>query len=189
MKRLITVACTIVVATAVASAALAEDGHDPDLMLLVSAIDIIPSRDQLVEAGSGGDGAGLIAIAGDTAQSQYTRIRAISLLAHFPSSANFDVVRLFAIDLAELDEVRIAALFAATEIAPASDAHQLNAIIISFFAEEELELQRAALRAVERADPFNRAAILDWVVDLELPLQQPVLERVQELMTGSAPPQ
>ena len=186
MRQRTLIGCTFLLATLISATTLAEDDHDPDLMLLVSAIDIIPEKNQLIEAGAQEDGAALVAIAQDVDQPQYTRIRAISLLGYFTSRGNYLIVADIARQEAELEEVRIAALFMATELVPHGETTELNELVIAFFAQESLELQRAALRAGERFDSPQRLTILDSIALEQFSLEASVQQQVERLARDTA---
>ena len=156
-----------------------ETDHEDQLLTLVGLIDQIPTRDQLIAAGSGEDGSALRAIAGDEDLLQYHRLRAVHMLAHFPFEVNAAFIREIAVNHGELTEMREASLFVYTSYMETASESDVDLLVSQLLRDSDSELQRAAIRAAGRLSP-GRAEVLIGEFLRTSPVLEPRVQRELE---------
>lgn len=135
----------------------AEHDHAPKLMLLVSLIDTSPTRETLLEAGSGAEGEALIRIVNDRALGRYPRARAAGLLGLFPGETARRGLGAIA-DEASFDdiEVRVQAISALAFLEGQTGLARFTRLL----EDANPEIRGAAVRALARlSSPAATAAI------------------------------
>jgi HEAT repeat protein len=141
MRRLIKVLSLAVAIFASAPALAAPD----QLLEILSMIDVRPTREQLLEAGSGAHGEVLAEIALDRTRSRYVRTRAASSLSFFDDeNAKSALSRV--IDGADDAEVRIQAIAAFGVVEGKKAVPRLSVLL----ADQHPEVRAAAVRALVR---------------------------------------
>lgn len=141
--------------SATASAA-PEDEYGPRLLLVLSAIDVVPTADQLRAAGAGVEGEVLAKIAVDRRVASYTRTRAASCLSLFGAEAAGRSLRAILDDRTLEDrEVKIQAIAALSVVEGARALEKISPVL----ADRDPELRAAAVRAIARM-PGERARVL-----------------------------
>lgn len=129
---------------AAASASPAFAVHDR-LFEILSMIDVLPTKEQLVAAGAGENGEVLAEIALDRAAPRYVRTRAASSLSLFDNPiARAALVRV--IDTADDQEVRIQAIASIGLLDGKAAVPRLSVLLI----DEQPDIRAAAVRALAR---------------------------------------
>lgn len=133
----------------IAPAASADPGDHPEkLLLLMRLIDEVPTRAQMIEAGSGENGEALLAIARDASLPRYPRMRAAGSLALFESNESRIALAGLIDDPALGDhEVKIQALAALVHLEGAKIRPRLDAMRAGH---PHPELRAAAARQLDR---------------------------------------
>ena len=126
-----------------ASPALAYENHPEQLMLLMKLIDQVPTKAQLIEAGSGDRGEALVAIANDAALPRYPRMRAAGALGMFPEARPALAA---IVENSDDVEVRIQALNSLVLIEKGEARPRLDALLLHAHP----EMRAAAARQLSR---------------------------------------
>lgn len=160
--RTLTTALFMALTIALTGSALANEGdHDSDLLTMLAYIDVVPTHAELVATGAGDDGDALRLVALDNTLLQYVRMRAVHMLAHFPSDENFAFVTGLARQQDGNTEVRVAAVYVATTDASPLRVEPIDRLIEDLLVDGDVEVQRAATRAASRLGP-ERSGRLLW---------------------------
>ena len=178
--RALMISLCVVLATFVSTTGFAEDNdHAAQLLNLVGLIDQIPTRAQLIAAGSGEDGAALRSIAVDEDLLQYHRLRAVHMLAHFPSETNAAFAREIAVSPAALTEMRVASLFVYSSYMETVSEADVDRLVAQLLRDSDPEVQSASIRAVGRLAPERGDVILNEFLQSS-PVLTPSVQRELE---------
>jgi hypothetical protein len=158
VKALLVTLTLLVGAFAGASSAAAQEPLYPaPLLAQLDGIDTPLQRDALVVAGAGEAGETLFDVVRDATLPRYTRVRAATALAQFPSLEVTEELRQLALDADQDPELRIAAI---SVLGWADLPYEGSVLVDVTLASDSADLQAACLRAIHRLGPARERATL-----------------------------